>query len=80
MLNRVKLENFKAWRRVDVGLGRVTAFFGTNSAGKSSLLQFLLLLKQTRNAPDRRLVLDFGGSTKLVILGTFARMPCMRMI
>ena len=48
----------RAWREADL---RVTGFFGTNSAGKSSLLQFLLLLKQTRNATDRGLVLDFGG-------------------
>ena len=71
MLNRVRLENFKAWQEADVGLGRITGFFGPNSAGKSSLLQFLLLLKQTRNATDRGLVLDFGGPTDLVNLGTF---------
>lgn len=71
MLNRLRLENFKAWREVDLAFGKVTGFFGANSAGKSSLLQFLLLLKQTRNATDRRLVLDFGGPTGLVNLGTF---------
>ena len=72
MLNRLKLNNFKAWREVDLALGRVTGVFGTNSAGKSSLLQFLLLLKQTKNATDRRLVLDFGGPENLANLGTFS--------
>ena len=71
MLNRLKIENFKAWREADLTLGKVTGLFGTNSAGKSSLLQFLLLLKQTRNATDRGLVLDFGGPADLVNLGTF---------
>ena len=71
MLDRLKIENFKAWREADLAFGRVTGFFGTNSAGKSSLLQFLLLLKQTRNATDRGLVLDFGGPADLVNLGTF---------
>ena len=71
MLNRVRVENFKAWREADIRLGKITGVFGTNSAGKSSLLQFLLLLKQTRNATDRGLVLDFGGPTDLVNLGTF---------
>ena len=71
MLNRLKIENFKAWREADLGFGRVTGFFGTNSAGKSSLLQLLLLLKQTRNATDRGVVLDFGGPTDMVNLGTF---------
>ena len=71
MLNRMTLENFKAWRRADITFGKVTGFFGTNSAGKSSLLQFLLLLKQTKNATDRRIVLDFGGSADMVNLGSF---------
>ena len=71
MLNRMKLENFKAWREADLTFGRVTGFFGTNSAGKSSLLQFLLLLKQTKNATDRGIVLDFGGPSDMVNLGTF---------
>ena len=72
MLNRLKIENFKAWREVDLRFGKVTGFFGTNSAGKSSLLQLLLLLKQTRNATDRGLVLDFGGPADMVNLGTFS--------
>ena len=49
----------------------MTGFFGTNSAGKSSLLHLLLMLKQTRNATDRGIVLDFGGPGSLVNLGTF---------
>ena len=71
MLNYLKLRNFKAWRKADLTFGKVTGLFGTNSAGKSSLIQFLLLLKQTRNATDRSIVLDFGGSADLVSLGTF---------
>ena len=71
MLNRLKLENFKAWREADLTFGRVTGLFGTNSAGKSSLLHLLLLLKQTRNATDRSIVLDFGGPADMVNLGTF---------
>ena len=71
MLNRLQLQNFKAWREAHLTFGRVTGLFGTNSAGKSSLLQFLLLLKQTRNATDRGLVLDFGGPLELVNLGGF---------
>ncbi len=71
MLNRLRLENFKAWREADLTFGKVTGFFGANSAGKSSLLQFLLLLKHTRNATDRGSILDFGGPRELVNLGGF---------
>ncbi len=72
MLKRMKVRNFKAWREADLQFGKVTGFFGTNSAGKSSLLQLLLLLKQTKNATDRGVVLDFGGPTDPVSLGTFS--------
>ena len=71
MLKSLQLRNFKAWREVDIEFGKVTGFFGTNSAGKSSLLQLLLLLKQTRDSTDRALVLDFGGPSALVNLGSF---------
>ena len=71
MLTRLRLRNFKAWREADLTFGKVTGLFGTNSAGKSSLLQLLLLLKQTRNATDRGLVLDLGGPGDMVNLGTF---------
>ena len=71
MLKRLALDNFKAWREADLTFGKVTGFFGTNSAGKSSLLHLLLLLKQTRNATDRGIVLDFGGPAGMVNLGTF---------
>lgn len=71
MLNRLLVKNFKAWKKLDISLGTVTGLFGTNSSGKSSFLQFLLLLKQARNATDRGIVLDFGGSDQLVNLGSF---------
>lgn len=71
MLQRLYVENFKAWQTLDLGLKPVTGLFGTNSSGKSSILQFLLMLKQTKNATDRGLVLDFGGSDQLINLGTF---------
>ncbi len=71
MLKHLEVNNFKAWRKLDMELGKVTGLFGTNSSGKSSVLQFLLLLKQTKDATDRGLVLDFGGPGQLVNLGTY---------
>jgi predicted ATPase len=72
MLNRLRLQNFKAWEEAELEFGKVTGLFGANSAGKSSILDLLLLLKQTRNATDRGIVLEFGGPADLVNLGTFA--------
>lgn len=68
MLERLQFTNFKTWERVDMPLGRVTALFGTNSSGKTSILQFLLLLKQTKDATDRSIALELNGD--LVQLGT----------
>lgn len=73
MLSRFRIRGFKSW--VDTGelrLAPITAFFGANSSGKSSILQALLLLKQTTESRDRNLVLHFGDDSTLVDLGDFA--------
>ena len=49
---------------------RITGIFGTNSSGKTSLLQFILLLKQTKDATDRAVSIDLNGD--FVKLGTIA--------
>ena len=72
MIRHVNLKNFKAWRELDIEFGpRITGLFGTNSSGKSSLIQFLLMLKETKNNPDRNLVLDFGKPGGVINLGGF---------
>ena len=73
MLKRLELSNFKVWNELNLPLGRVTGLFGENSSGKSSILQFLLMLKQTKNASDRSVVLHFGdrGRGDFVKLGGF---------
>ncbi|MEX2316035.1 MAG: DUF3696 domain-containing protein [Pirellulales bacterium] len=49
----------------------ITGLFGTNSSGKTSVLQLLLLIKQTIASSDRAAVLEFGGDRALTNLGTF---------
>ena len=72
MLRHVNLKNFKTWRELDIELGpRITGLFGTNSSGKSSLIQFLLMLRETKNNPDRNIVLDFGKPGGVINLGGF---------
>lgn len=62
MLTHLELTNFKAWRDTKtIDLKPVTMLLGTNSSGKSSLIQSLLLLKQTAQSPDRTIHLNFGG-------------------
>src|SRR5215510_2643491 len=61
MLRQLAFTNFKTWDRAELTFGKITGFFGTNSSGKSSLIQFLLPLKQTKEATDRAISLDFNG-------------------
>lgn len=62
MLTSLELRNFKTWRNSgNVKLAPVTLLLGANSTGKSSLIQSLLLLKQTIASPDRSIHLNLGG-------------------
>ena len=73
MLTRLRLENFKAWEDTgDVELKPITGFFGTNSSGKSSLIQSLLLLKQTAESSDKGAAFDFGDARAYADMGDFA--------
>ena len=69
MLERIRLENFKASRNVDIRLSPLTVLGGLNSSGKSSLLQSIGVLRQSygRNGLAR----DLSLSGELVQLGKF---------
>lgn len=56
-----------------IALKPVTVLLGTNSSGKSSLIQSLLLLKQTAQSPDRSIHLNLGGdeTSDLFNFGSF---------
>lgn len=72
MFKQISMTNFKSWRETGpVRMAPLTGFFGANSSGKSSLLQMLLLLKQTAESNDRSLVLKTGSLQEgYVNLGT----------
>ena len=73
MITEFKAENFKSWEDTGkIDFAPLTGFFGANSSGKTSLLQVLLMLKQTvERPPDWNDSLDFGNETSLVNLGSF---------
>lgn len=73
MLQAMSIRNFKAFGDVvNVDFGSVNLIYGENSSGKSSIIQSLLLIKQTlgvaRLATDQS-ALDFRGA--IVDLGGF---------
>ena len=70
MITKLRAENFKSWKDTgELQLAPLTGLFGTNSSGKSSILQILLMLKQTAESSDRNRVLNTNND--LVNLGTF---------
>lgn len=72
MINNLRIQNFKSWQDTgNMKFSNITGFFGPNSSGKTSVLQLLLMLKQTAESSDRSQVLNFGDSNSLVNLGTF---------
>lgn len=61
MIDQLHLRRIKAWHDSGpVQLAPVTMLLGSNSSGKSTLLQSLLLLRQTALAPDRSVHLNLG--------------------
>ena len=71
MIEKLTIRNFKSWEICDLEFGKVTALFGANSSGKTSILQFLLMLKQTASSRDRR-IFNFGGyESDFVDLGSY---------
>lgn len=72
MLTRLRAARFKAWKDSgELRLAPITVLFGANSAGKTSISQLLLLLRQTVESPDRARVLHFGDSRTPVDLGGY---------
>jgi predicted ATPase len=70
MLTNITLENFKAFQKLDdLKIKPITILCGTNSCGKSSILQSILLLKQTleNKNPNHSLLLN----NRFVRLGLF---------
>ena len=54
MITELSAQNFKSWQ--DTGklqFAPLTGFFGANNSGKTSILQLLLLLKQTTKQPPK---------------------------
>ncbi|MBF0239441.1 MAG: DUF3696 domain-containing protein [SAR324 cluster bacterium] len=75
MLKQLRIQNFKGWKDTgNIRMAPITLFFGVNSSGKSSLGQFLMMLKQTVESPDRKAVFYPGGKNSAVQLGSYQEM------
>jgi AAA domain, putative AbiEii toxin, Type IV TA system/Protein of unknown function (DUF3696) len=72
MFTSLHIQNFKSWADTgEMRMAPITGFFGTNSSGKTAILQFILMLKQTIESSDRNTILHLGGDRySYVDLGT----------
>jgi len=73
-LNKLALENFKSHTSGEIDFGKITVLIGQNNAGKSSILQSLILLAQSTKQNQRQLVtknniIDLGEYADIVSLG-----------
>ena len=74
MITELSAQNFKSWQDTDaLQFAPLTGFFGANNSGKTSILQLLLLLKQTTESVhwNPNVPLYFGDDRSLVNLGNF---------
>ncbi len=73
MITELRAQNFKSWQDTStLQFAPLTGLFGANSSGKTSILQVLLMLKQTVEQPsDWNKPLYFGDEGSLVNLGNF---------
>ena len=66
MLNKIKVKNFKCFSDVTFEMGNLNLLAGSNGCGKSSMIQALLLLKQSQE--------QFGSLNKLSTYGKYVNL------
>jgi predicted ATPase len=79
MLKQLRIQNFKGWKDTGtIRMAPISLIFGANSSGKSSIGQFLMMLKQTAESQDRKAIFYPGGKNSVVQLGSFREMVYQR--
>ena len=66
MINKINLENFKCYEKIDIDTSKITLLTGANSSGKSSLLYSVLGAIQSREFP-----FQFSPNGKYIKMGDF---------
>ena len=73
MIAEIRLKNFKRFRKLTLHAANLTVLTGTNGAGKSTVLQSLLLARQIARQPNRTHVelndvgnLNLGGPDDII--------------
>ena len=68
MITNIRMQNFRAFQtEVSIRVRPITVLVGRNSAGKSSLLKFLLMLRQTLDSQSESFFVTEGRHVQLGI-------------
>lgn len=73
MISKININNFKALKDISIEISPLNIFTGLNGMGKSTVLQTLLLARQSRSSEGKELKLN---DDSFVQLGTFEEVFC----
>lgn len=76
MIKYMRVENFKAIRKMNLGLGSLNLLFGMNGMGKSSLMQTILLIRQSYIKSGRMNMDQLYINGDLIALGSSRDILC----
>ena len=76
MINYIQIENFKSIKKLSIPLQNLNLFFGMNGMGKSSVIQSLLLLRQSFREKDKSNLDYLYTNGDLIRLGTAKDIFC----
>ena len=70
MIKKIRIKNFKSLKDVDLSLSNLNVLTGLNGSGKSSLIQTLLLLRQSLKSVDKDIAGLILQDGELISLGS----------
>lgn len=76
MIEYIQIENFKSIKQATLPSTNLNLYFGLNSMGKSSVLQTLLLLRQSFFANNKQGIRGLNTNGPLISLGTYKDVFC----
>ena len=76
MIKYLQIENFKSLKKIGIPVEKLNLFFGMNGMGKSSVIQTLLLLRQSFDSAHSKYLSRLVINGELIKLGTSADILC----
>lgn len=76
MIKKIYFENFKNFSKSEIRIENITTLIGTNSAGKSNMIEGMMVLSEIMTGRDLSAVLDgTKNSAPMIRGGAFSTKP-----